>query len=126
MAVAPPDEFLKWGGLVERLLIPAYYRIFSFTSIHAPVDEIFKVCDYMSKNTALAGKITVNIPGRLFTWDNMVINQNPTKPVTMNMRIFGSTTMKRNTVFVRVGWYKAYVFDAVFSRVGGRLAGFAR
>ena len=120
--MSAPPEFLKWGTLVERLLIPTYYRIFSFTSIHAPMTEISIVCDYLSKNTAMGGTITWNIPGRLFTWNNLVINQNSNYPVTMNVRVFGSGLRQKNTVFVRIGWWKAYVVDAALNRVGGVLS----
>ena len=120
MAVTPPPEFLKWGFLVERLLVPTYYRVFSYTPIHAPIGEIYKVCDYMAKNTALGGTLAWNIPNRIFTWDTIVINQNPTNPVTMNIRVFGSPLRNKNTVFVRVGWFKLYMVDYVLNTVGLR------
>ena len=119
--MSAPPEFLKWGALVERLLIPTYYRIFSFTSIHAPFNEISKVCEYMAQNTALGGTITWNIPNRILTWDNIIINQNPTNPVTMNIRVFGSSLRNKNTVFVRIGWWKAYFVDTALNRIGARI-----
>ncbi|MEM2291664.1 MAG: hypothetical protein QXR44_03175 [Thermoproteota archaeon] len=116
--VTPPPEYLKWGSLIERMIITTFYRVMSFTSLHAPIGEIYKACEYMSRNTPYGGKVYYLIPERVFNWDNVIVNRNPDYPVTMNMRVFGSPIRNKNTVFARIGWWKFYITDAVLMLIG--------
>jgi hypothetical protein len=117
MAEVPPG-FLKWGSLVERMLITSYYRVLSFVSLHAPINEVYEACKYMSENTPYAGSVYYLVPRRLFNWDEIVVNRNPNYPVTMNLRVFGSPIRGKNTVFVRASWWKLYVVDYSLSLLG--------
>lgn len=118
MAELPPPEYMKWGSLIERMIITTFYRVMSFTSLHAPIGEIFIACKYMSEKTGFSGKVYWLIQDRIFNWDGVVVNRNPDYPVTMNMRIFGSPIRNKNTVFARVGWWKLYIADAVLTLIG--------
>jgi len=117
MAEIPP-EFSKWGPLIERMIITSYYRVLSFTSLHAPIGEIYTACKYMSENTPYSGDVYYLIPHRLFNWDNVVVNRNPDYPVTFSLRVFGSPIRNKNVVFARVGFYKLYLTDAILSLLG--------
>jgi hypothetical protein len=123
MAEAPPPEFLKWGSLIERMLITSYYRVLSFVSLHAPIGEIYTACKYMSENTPYSGKVYYLVPQRVFNWDEVAVNRNPDYPVTMNLRVFGSPLRGKNTVFTRIGWYKMYVTDVALAFIGGLIGG---
>jgi hypothetical protein len=119
MAEAPPAEFQKWGTLIERMLITTYYRVLSFTSLHAPIGEIYTACKYMSENTEFAGNVYWLIEPRVFIWENVVVNRNPDYPVAMIVRVFGSPIRGVNTVFMRAGWMFMYTTGPTVDRVLG-------
>jgi hypothetical protein len=123
MTEAVPMEFLKWGSLIERMLITSYYRVLSFVSLHAPIGEIYKACKYMSENTPYSGEVYYLIPQRVFNWDEVVVNRNPEYPVKMNLRVAGSPIRNKNVCFFRVGWYKMYIADVTLIFIGGFIGG---
>jgi len=109
----------KWRKLVENAVLTSYYRILSFVSLQCPIGEAYETCVWLSENTPYGGTVYYLIPERLFIWEEVVVNQNPENPITMVLRVFGSPIRKRNTVFVRAGWYFMYTTGPILDTILG-------
>jgi len=94
------EPWMKWVPVVEALLRQAYYRVLSFVSFHASIDESVKAIEYLTSTKGM-GKIYPVIPGRVYRWDGAEVFPG----ITMNVWVFGSPTRKKNTVYARVGWW---------------------
>jgi len=97
---------MKWVPVVDRLLFQCYYRVLSFISIHAPVDEVVKAAQYLAVEKR-KGKVYWVIEGRVARWDNVEVFPG----ITMTVWIFGSKIRRKNTVMARRGWWALYLFD---------------
>lgn len=107
----------KWSKLIERMIITSYYRILSFVSLHAPIREVYPVCEWMAANTDYGGRVYWMVPERVFAWDSIQVN----KGVVMDLIIFGSAMRQKNTVFARRTWWRLYIIDVALMAVGRRL-----
>ena len=98
------DLMLKWGSIVQRVTFQVYYRVLGSVSIHAPIDEIYKVAQGLSEK--MGGTVYWVVPGRVFRWDGAQVDHT----ITENVWVFGSTIRRRNTAFLRVGWWTLTLF----------------
>lgn len=115
MAAEEPPEVQRSRVFVENGILTSWYRVLSFYSLHLPITEVFTVSKWLSLNTDYRGDVYWLVEQRVANWDNIIVNQNPTYPVTMNLRIFGSPLRAKNTVLARVGFFKLYLIDTVLS-----------
>jgi len=102
-----PEPWEKWVPVVTALLKQAYYRVLSFVSFHAPIDDAVKAIEHVVE-TEHMGKIYPVIPGRVYRWDGAEVFPG----ILMNVWVFGSPTRKKNTVYARVGWWTLTLFAA--------------
>lgn len=100
-----PAQWEKWVPVIDRLLWQAYYRILSFISYHAPIDESYEASKSLSGTRG--GEVYWVIPNRVFRWDNVEISPG----IKLTVWFFGSALRKKNTVMVRRGWWALYLFD---------------
>lgn len=101
-----PEAWMKWIPVVDSLLLQCYYRVLSFISIHAPIDEVFKAARYLAREKR-GGKVFWVVPDRVARWDNVEVFPG----ITMTVWIFGSKIRRKNTVMARRGWWALYLFD---------------
>jgi len=94
----------KWGSIVERITFQVYYRVMGMVSVHAPIDEVYKVCQGLIEKKG--GTVYWVIPKSVFRWDGVQVDHG----VTENIWIVGSAMRRRNSAFIRVGWWTLTLF----------------
>ena len=106
---------MKWAPVIERLLWQCYYRIFSFISYHAPVDESYQAAESLTETKG--GEVYWVIPDRIFRWDNVQISPG----IKITVWFFGSALRRKNTVMVRRGFWSLYLIDVYVKRMAKAL-----
>ncbi len=103
------ESFEKWIPVADALVLQAYYRVLSFVSMHAPIDEVFLAIQEIAK-TKRGGDVywLPNLKGRVARWDGFEVYPG----IQMSLWVFGSSLRRKNTVYVRVGWYTLEIFTA--------------
>lgn len=99
--VTPVD---KWGSIVQRVTFQVFYRVLGMVSIHAPIDEIYETCQSLTET--MGGSVYWIVPGSVFRWDGVHVDHT----VKQNIWILGSKLRRKNTAFVRVGWWTLTLF----------------
>lgn len=95
-----------WVPVIDRLLWQCYYRILSFISYHAPIDESYEAVNVLARERG--GDVHWVIPGRVFRWDGLTLSPG----ITMSVWFFGSAIRRKNTVMARVGWWSLWISKA--------------
>lgn len=100
----------RWIPVARRLLDQAYYRILSFISFHAPLEEAYLALEAIQSE--LGGNLYWVRPDKLAKWENLEIYPN----IYMSLWIFGGP---RNTVYARIGWWRLYILESMIRRASG-------
>jgi hypothetical protein len=107
---AEPEDN-QWVPVVDDLQRQIYYRQLGMVSMHGPVTEVVPAAAYLAKNRR-GGTVTWITPGWTARWENVEVYPG----ITMNEWLYGGP---RNTVLMRVGFYKLYMAESLLgSRVG--------
>jgi len=117
-----PQElgYIKWVPVIDKLLWQTYYRILSFISFHAPIDEAYQAAKLLSETKG--GNVYWVIPDRVFRFDDVEISPG----IRMKVWFFGSAIRRKNTVMARRGWWSLYLLDVyvkTLARTLGTLKG---
>lgn len=112
--MAEVEAWAKWVPVIEKLLWQCFYRILSFISFPAPVDESFEAARDLS--VQLGGKVywVHGLDGRVFRWDDVEFSPG----LKMSVWFAGSKVRRKNTVMIRRGWYTFYVLMVVLTERG--------
>jgi len=105
----------KWGSIVERVTFQVYYRVLGMVSIHVPIDEAFTVCQGLTEKRG--GSVYWVVPKSVFRWDGVQVDHG----VKENIWVIGSTIRRRNTAFIRVGWWTLTLFTEALRTRAKRL-----
>lgn len=116
MAEEGSQAWEKWIPVIERLLWQCFYRILSFISYHAPIDESYQAAQSLSGTKG--GEVYWVIPDRVFRWDNVEFSPG----LKISVWFFGSALRRKNTVMVRRGWWTFYLLDVYVKRMARALA----
>jgi hypothetical protein len=100
-------EFEKYIPVVDTLVNQAYYRVLSFVSFRAPIDEAYQACQSLIDKRG--GKLYWVIEGRVAKWEDFEVYPD----IKMSVYLFGSKIRRKNTVMCRVGWWKMYLIDTI-------------
>lgn len=105
-----------WKEIIKRATYQVAYRQLGMVSLHVPLNVAVQSIRLLVKDGY--GRFRWLIPGRVGLWENVPV-VSPDKPaIRINIYVFGSKIRQKNTVFVRVGWWKMYVIDAVLMTIG--------
>jgi len=114
LSTMPEEQWMRWVEPLDNLVFQAWYRVLSFVSIHAPIEEVFQAAQYIAQNrTSLfdpprGGDVFWVVPGFVARWENLDVN--PPHGVKITIWMSGNSKGK-NTVLSRVGWWTLYLFD---------------
>lgn len=100
-------DYMKWVAPLDNLVFQAWYRVLSFVSLHAPVDEVYEAAKYIAANKR-GGDVYWVVKNYLGRWENFDVN--PPHGIKMTIWISGFPRGK-NTILSRVGWWSLYLFD---------------
>jgi hypothetical protein len=110
MVMKMTEPWTRWVPVVERLLWQCYYRILSFVSFPAPVDEVFLAAEFLSTRDLfpLGGSVKWVVPDRIFVWDEVEFSPG----LMMDVWFMGSALRRKNTAMARGQWWKLYLYVA--------------
>jgi len=106
--MAEEPSYMKWVAPLDNIIFQAWYRVLSFVSLHAPINEVYEAARYIAENKR-GGNVYWVIPDRAARWDDLDVN--PPYGVKMTVWIFGSAIRKKNSVVARRGFWALYLFD---------------
>ena len=103
------EEWRKWVPVADQLVLQAYYRTLGMVSMHAPIDQVYQAVQEISK-TKRGGDIhwVPNLEGRVARWDNLEVYPG----ITTSLYVLGSPIRRKNTVYIRVGFWQSYILRA--------------
>jgi hypothetical protein len=106
------EAWERWVPVADSLVLQAYYRVLSFVSFHAPIEEAIQAVKRLA-DTKRGGTVYTVIPDRVYRWDGLEVFPN----IHVNLWIFGSPMRKKNTVYARVGfWTLTLMTEALRAR----------
>jgi len=103
------EEWERWVPVADALVLQAYYRVLSFVSMHAPVDQAFQAIKHLAE-TKRGGTVYWVVEPYVAKWDNLEVFPG----IKMTLWVFGR---KRNTVYARRGWWALYLLDVQVKRL---------
>ncbi|TRZ51724.1 MAG: hypothetical protein D4S01_04225 [Dehalococcoidia bacterium] len=110
------EPWRRWVPVIDKLLWQVYYRILSFISFHAPIDEAYSAAKHLSETKG--GAVYWVMPDRVFRFDNIEISPG----IRLDVYFFGSASRRKNVVMFRRGWWSLYIIDtAIKTLVKGRV-----
>ena len=105
-----------WKNIIKKVTFQVAYRQLGMVSLHCPLKVAVQAINLLSKEGY--GHFRWLIPGRIGVWRNVPIGD-PKKPaLIIDIYVLGSKIRQKNTVFIRVGWWKMYVIEAVLATIG--------
>jgi len=112
------EEFMKWVLPLDNIVFQAWYRVLSFVSLHAPINEVFEAAKYVAENKR-GGNVYWVVEPKVFRWDDLDVN--PPQGLKMTAWLFGGP---KNTVLCRRGWWALYLADIQVKHVARVLGTF--
>jgi len=116
-------EYMKWVIPLDNIIFQAWYRVLSFVSLHAPINQVYEAARYIAEHKR-GGNVYWVITGRVARWDDLDVN--PPYGVKMTVWIFGSAIRRKNCVIARRGWWALYLWDPAVKSLATALGTFRR
>jgi hypothetical protein len=102
-------EYMRWVEPLDNLVFQCWYRVLSFVSIHAPIQEVYQAAQYIAANIR-GGTLYWVVKDYVARWENLDIN--PPYGIYITIWLSGLSNGK-NTILCRVGWWTLYVFQSM-------------
>lgn len=112
--LAEEPHYMKWVKPLDNIVFQAWYRVLSFVSLHAPINEVFEAARHISENER-GGTVYWVIPDRVARWDDLDVS--PPYGLKMTVWIFGSALRRKNSVIARRGFWALYLWEPYVKRM---------
>ena len=96
-----------WAPLIERVMWQVAYRQLGMVALYVPIDVAVKAIDILTK-TKNMGRWKWLLKGRAIVWEDVPIDS----ALKVHVYVFGSKHRRKNTVFVRQGFWRMYFIEA--------------
>lgn len=121
MSIADVERSEKpedWVPIIERIIFQVAYRQLGIVALYCPIDVAAGAIDILTK-TKNMGRWRCLLEGRALVWEDVPING----AMKVHLYVFGGTTRRKNTVFVRQGFWEMYVIEAAISTLNKSIIG---
>ena len=102
-----------WVPIVKKCIWQVSYRVLGQISIHCPIQVASKAVQILCEKEGM-GKCEWLIPDRVMVWYDVPVDH----AMTVNIYVWGSPTLQRNTVFTRIGFWRLYLLESFIKTVG--------
>lgn len=102
--------------IVGAVLFQVYYRQLGVVSIHIGIKDVMESVKRLQSERG--GEIVEVLRDRVFQWRD--VEAFPGTNARVNVWIFGSDIRQKNTLFLRVGFWKLWFIDLAVARLTGR------
>lgn len=118
--MAEQEAWERWIPVIEKLLWQCYYRVLSFISFPAPIDESYEAVQYLSELERpllhdYGGEVHWVSEPRVFRWDDLEL----TPEIKMGVWFMGSALRRKNSVMIRRGWWTLYLREPIYVLMTG-------
>lgn len=107
-----------WAPVVERVTFQWFYRQLGMVNLPMGIDVISQAIDILVKEKEM-GSWRWLLEGRTLVWEGVPVNG----VAKVNAYVFGGKRRKKNTVFVRQGFWKFYAIETALKVVNKSLVG---
>lgn len=96
-----------WAPLIERIIWQVSYRQLGMVALYCPIDVAAQAIDILSKEKGM-GDWKWLLEGRALVWQNVPVDS----ALLVHIYVFGGKTRRKNTVFVRQGFWRMWFIEA--------------
>lgn len=96
-----------WAPIIERVLFQVCYRQLGMVALYCPIDVSIKAIDKLCKEKGM-GSWKWLLQDRVIVWENVPVDS----AMKIHLYVFGGAWRKKNTVFVRQGFWRMYVLES--------------
>ena len=107
-----------WAPVVERVTFQWFYRQLGVVNLPMGIDVISQAIDILVKEKGM-GSWRWLLEGRTLVWEGVPVNG----VAKVHAYVFGGKRRKKNTVFVRQGFWKFYAIETALKVVNKSLVG---
>ena len=107
MSVRRTEDPDVWAPLIERVTFQVAYRQLGMVALYVPIDVAAQAIDILCSEKGM-GNWKWLLKDRMLVWENVPVNG----ALYIHMYVFGGKIRRKNTVFVRQGFWRMYVIEA--------------
>ena len=107
MNVERSEDPKVWAPVIERITFQVAYRQLGIVALYVPIDVAAQAIDMLCTSKGM-GDWKWLLEGRALVWENVPIDS----AIRVHMYVFGGKTRRKNTVFVRQGFWRMYFIEA--------------
>ena len=115
-SVKVSEDPRAWAEMIKRVSFVVAYRQLGMVALHCPLKIAVEAIKLLVKEGY--GRFDWLIPGRVGVWRRVPVPDAKNPALVIDVYVFGSKIRQKNTVFVRIGWWKMYVIEAVLATLG--------
>jgi len=94
-----------WKPIIARILFQVAYRQLGIVALYCSIDVAAKAIDMLCKEGY--GRWSWLLEGRVLVWEDAPIDG----ALKVHLYVFGGKMRKKNTVFVRQGFWRMYFIE---------------
>jgi hypothetical protein len=106
-----------WKPIIDRVMFQVAYRQLGMVALYCPIDVAAQAIDMLCKEGKGSWKWLLE--GRVLVWDNVPIDS----ALTIHLYVLGGKARRKNTVFIRQGFWRMYVVESALSVFNRSVAG---
>jgi len=103
---APED----WAPIIERIIFQVAYRQLGIVALYCPIDVAVASIDMLSKTKGM-GSWRWLLENRAIVWEEVPVDG----ALKVHLYVFGGKKRRKNSVFVRQGFFRMYFFEMTLS-----------
>jgi hypothetical protein len=106
MSVRRTEEPEIWADVIKKIVFQTAYRQLGIVSLYCPIDVAAQAIDILSSGGM--GKWRWLIENRVLVWEEVPVDS----ALFIHLYVFGGKLRRKNTVFVRQGFWRMYFVEA--------------
>ena len=107
MSVVRTEDPNVWAPLIKRITFQVAYRQLGMVALYCPIDVAVKAIDILCSTEGM-GRWKWLLEGRAIVWEDVPVNG----ALYIHIYVFGGKLRRKNTVFVRQGFWRMYTIEA--------------
>ena len=107
MSVRRTEDPVVWSKVIEKIVFQVAYRQLGIVALYVPIDVTAKAIDILCREKGM-GSWKWLLTGRSLVWEDVPVNE----ALYIHIYVFGSKHRRKNTVFVRQGFWRMYFIEA--------------
>jgi len=107
LSVRRSEDPNVWAPLIKKVTFQVAYRQLGMVALYCPIDVAVKAIDILC-STENMGRWKWLLEGRAIVWEDVPVDS----ALYIHIYVFGGKRRRKNTVFVRQGFWRMYTIEA--------------